>query len=295
VSPKTAERYGDLLRLHVRPHIGGVPVQKLQAVHLAELYAKLSREGKKPARKTDDTGLTIGLAARTVGHVHRVLHKVLAVGVEWGVLHRNPADLAKPPKVEDTKIEILVEDQARVVLQELRSEPLYTFVFTAFATSMRRGELLALRWRDIDLDRRRIRVEQSLEQTTGGLRFKPPKTRYGRRSITIPVSEVDELRQHWKVQQELRLALGLGKPPDDALVFPNSDGTPRSPNAVTKAWAQAVVTHKLPHVSLHALRHTHASQLITSDVLTISRRLGHGSPTITLHPGGLWTPVRQHR
>ena len=213
-----------------------------------------------------------------------MLHKVLAVGAEWGVRQRNPADLAKPPKVEETEIEILAEDQARAVLQELKSEPLYTFVFTAFATGLRRSEALALRWCDIDLDRRTIRVEQSLEQTKGGLRFKPPKTRYGRRAITIPVSVVDELRRHWKAQQELRLALGLGKPPDDALVFPNSDGMPRSPNAVTKAWAQAVVTHKLPQVSLHALRHTRASQLIASglDVLTISRRLGHGSPAITL-------------
>jgi integrase len=95
---------------------------------------------------------------------------------------------------------------------------------------------------------------------------------------------VAQLRLHWKEQQELRLKLGLGKSPDDALVFGNPDGSPQSPNAVTKAWAAAVTKHKLPRVSLHALRHTHASQLIASnmDVLTISRRLGHGSPTITL-------------
>ena len=146
---------------------------------------------------------------------------------------------------------------------------------------MRRGETLALRWSDVALDKGNLRVEQSLEQTRAGLRFKAPKTKSGRRSIALPESVVAQLRLHWKEQQELRLKLGLGKAPDDALVFPNADGSPQSPNAVSKAWARAITVHKLPRVSLHALRHTHASQLIASgmDILTISRRLGHGSPT----------------
>lgn len=275
VSPKTMERYGDLLRIHVRPHIGAAKIQKLQAVQLAELYARLLREGLGPDR---------GLSARTVGHVHRCLHKALAVAVEWGVLQRNPADLAKPPKVESTEIAILEEDQAREVLQKLRDDPLYTFVFLGLTTGMRRGEALALRWSDVDLKKGSLRVEQSLEQTRAGLRFKAPKTKSGRRSIALPELVVAQLRLHWKGQQELRLKLGLGKAPDDALVFPSHDGAPQSPNAVTKAWAHAVAAHKLPRVTLHGLRHSHASQLIASnmDVLTISRRLGHGSPTITL-------------
>ena len=133
-------------------------------------------------------------------------------------------------------------------------------------------------------DGARIRVEQSLEETKSGLRFKPPKTKYGRRTIALASSVVAELRLHWKQQQEQRLRLGTGKIPDDGLVLPRWDGSPRSPNSVTKEWIRAVRELKLPSISLHALRHTHASQLIASgmDVLTISRRLGHGSPTITL-------------
>jgi len=133
-------------------------------------------------------------------------------------------------------------------------------------------------------DGARIRVEQSLEETKSGLRFKPPKTKYGRRTIALASSVVAELRLHWKRQQEQRLRLGTGKIPDDGLALPRWDGSPRSPNSVTKEWIRAVRELKLPSISLHALRHTHASQLIASgmDVLTISRRLGHGSPTITL-------------
>ena len=113
----------------------------------------------------------------------------------------------------------------------------------------------------------------------------PPKTKHGRRIIALAASVVAELRLHWKRQQEQRLRLGMGKTPDDGLVLSRWDGAPRSPNSVTKEWSRALAELGLPAVSLHALRHTHASQLIDSgmDVVTISRRLGHSSPTITLN------------
>jgi integrase len=129
-----------------------------------------------------------------------------------------------------------------------------------------------------------LKVERALEQTKrGGLVFKPPKTRYGRRTITLPPSTVTELRAHRKAQAEQRLALGLGKAPEDALVFATWDGSTRSPNALTKEWSKAMQAASL-EATFHSLRHTHASTLIASglDVLTISRRLGHGSPAITL-------------
>jgi integrase len=276
VSPKTLERYQELIRCHVRPHLGNAKLQKLRAVNFAELYAKLLREGRGPG---------VGLSPRTVGHVHRVLHRALGHAMQWGLITANPVDGITPPKVETTEIEILTEDQARDVLQKLRGSELYPVVLLGLSTGMRRGEMLALRWKDVDLEGGRLRVEQSLEQTkVGGLRFKSPKTKHGRRQIALAAFVIAELRIRWKAQQEQRLKLGVGKAPGDALVFGNWDGSPRSPNAVTKAWTQAVSTNKLPRVSLHALRHTHASQLIASgmDVLTVSRRLGHGSPMITL-------------
>ncbi len=272
VSPKTLERYRELLRVHVRPRLAALPTQKLQPVHLAELYAKLLNEQHR--------------APRTVGHVHRVLHKALAVAMEWGVVSRNVASVVRPPKVSgDAEIEILDEDQVRLILQRLRDRPLYMIALLGISTGMRRGELLALRWRDVDFDGAILRVEQSLEQTKAGLRFKAPKTKHGRRAIALAPSLVAELRRHRKNQLEERLRLGMGKIPDDGLVLARWDGNPRSPNATTKEWTRALAEFGLPAVSLHALRHTHASQLIASglDVLTISRRLGHGSPSITLN------------
>ncbi|MGA7676440.1 MAG: site-specific integrase [Rhizomicrobium sp.] len=274
VSPKTLERYSGLLHKQVIPNIGMARIQRLRPVDLTELYAKLLREGRAADR---------GLSARTVTHVHRVIHRALGHAARWGVVQANVAALVDPPRVASAEIEILSADAIKAILAKLRGRTLRPIVLMALGTGARRGELLALRWQDIDLDRAVARIERSLEQTKAGLRFKEPKTRHGRRSIALPAYLVAELRTHWRAQQELNLAMGAGKLAPDALVFPTFNGKPRSPNAVTKEWS---VASKAAGVSatFHALRHTHASQLIASglDVLTISRRLGHGSPTVTL-------------
>jgi integrase len=174
---------------------------------------------------------------------------------------------------------------ALALVERLRGHPLYMLASLALATGMRRNEMLALRWRDVDLDAGRLTIEQSLEQTRAhGIRIKAPKTRKGRRTISLPAHTVAELREHWRAQQEQRLALGVGRAPADSPVLASFDGKPQSPNAITKAWPVALAKIGAPAVTLHSLRHTHASMLIASgvDILTISRRLGHSSPTITL-------------
>src|ERR1700722_18988737 len=155
----------------------------------------------------------------------------------------------------------------------------------ALGSGARRGELLALRWDDVDLATGSMRIERSLEQTTAGLRFKSPKTRRSRRTITLPASAVEALRIHRRKQMEWRLAAGLGKILPDTLVFSRFDGGATPPAALSRDWGNFVRAHKeFPPVSFHALRHTHASALIASglDVLTISRRLGHSSAMVTL-------------
>ena len=245
------------------------PLQKLRAADLQGVYAAMAQEG---------------LADRTRLHLHRVTHTMLKHAAQWGAVARNVASMVDAPRVKSREVEILAPAQLQTVLETLRGRALYPIVATALGTGLRRGELLALRWQDVDLDRAHLRVERTLEQTKrGGLLFKAPKTKYGRRLVTLPTSTVTLLREHRKAQLELRMALGLGKASDDALVFPNWDGSIRSPNGVTKEWALAMRKAGLK-ATLHSLRHTHASTLIASglNVLTISRRLGHGSPAITL-------------
>jgi integrase len=148
----------------------------------------------------------------------------------------------------------------------------------------RRGELLAIRLTDIDLDRASLSIERSLEQTKAGLRFKPPKTACGRRTISLPPSAVTVLCEHRRRQLELRLALGLGRAEPETLLFSEPDGSPMAPDKLSWRWRNTCVSLKLPRVSFHALRHTHASMLIASglDVVAISRRLGHANPNVTL-------------
>src|SRR5262245_31914602 len=133
-----------------------------------------------------------------------------------------------------------------------------------------------------------LRVEQALEQTRrGGLVFRQPKTRHGRRTVMLAPSTVAVLREHRKAQQGQRLFFGLGKAPADALVFTSLDGSPYLPSTLTLQWRRAMQAAGLK-ATLHSLRHTHASTLIAAglDVLTVSRRLGHGTPAITLNVYG---------
>jgi integrase len=267
VSLRTAERYGAIATLHIAPHLGQLPIQSLRPAHLADLY----------------TRLTTTLAARTVGHVHKMLHRALGHAAQWGIVQTNVASLVSPPRVNAAEIEILRESEIPDLLDKLRGGSLYLIAVLGLGTGLRRGEMLALRWQDVDLAGGRLRVERSLEQTkVGGLQFKAPKTRAGKRFVALPPSVIAELRAHRTAQQEQRLALGLGRAPDDALVLARWDGRPH-PSSVSREWAERMARLGFK-ITLHALRHTHASQLIAArmDVLTISRRLGHASPVITL-------------
>lgn len=161
---------------------------------------------------------------------------------------------------------------------------LYPVVALALATGMRRGELLGLQWGDIDLDAATLRVERSVEETRARLRLKSPKTRRGRRNITLPADTVAMLRAHKIKMLEFRLALSMGNIGPSTLVFGTVDGELMRPRNLTKAWWRTRTAMKLPAVSFHAFRHSHASMLIRAgvDVLTISRRLGHAQASITL-------------
>jgi integrase len=233
------------------------------------------------------TLIKAGLSARTVGHAHRVLSRVLRRAVENSTLARNVAAIRKPPKVEQREVEILSADQIKIVLNGLADHPLHPIAVLALATGARRGELLALKWTDVDLDRGTVRIERSLEETKAGLRIKPPKTKRGRRSVRIASDAVAVLKAHLKQQRELRLRLeGQGGQP--TLLFSTIDGDLLSPDNLSRDWRRIVTARKLPRVSFHALRHTHASVLISLgwDVLKVSRRLGHDKPSTTLNVYG---------
>jgi integrase len=274
-SLKTAERYRQLARDQVYPHLGNIVLQKLKPPHVEQWHKTLLERGGKTGKS---------LAPQTVVNAHKVLHRGLERGVEQEVLSRNVASRISPPEVEDEEVEILEVGELAIVLQALDGHILRPFVDLDLATGMRRGELLALAWSVMDLDACTAEVTRSLEETEWGLRFKPPKTKAARRTLTFPTSTAGVLREHRRKQLEQRVALGLGKLSKDALVFCNPDGTPLAPSWLTYTWRNTCNSLKLPKVTFHALRHTHASVLIAAgfDVVTVSKRMGHKNPSITL-------------
>ena len=155
---------------------------------------------------------------------------------------------------------------------------------TATHTGVRRGEIAALRWSDVDLEAAIVRIERSLEETKETLREKLPKTAAGRRTVSLPAFVVTALRDLRRRQLELRMALGIGGPPADAPVFGDIEGNWTAPHLISNRWRRAVKNRKLRPVRFHALRHTHASALINAglDVVAVSHRLEHASPALTL-------------
>jgi integrase len=268
-SPKTLERYGQLAERQIIPHLGAHKLQRLAPEHVQLWHGTLLKEGLSP---------------RTVVHAHRVFQLALQTAVKNGTLARNVAAVHKPPKVEQTEIEILSPDQVADTLARLEGHALFPIASLALDSGMRRGELLGLQWGDVDLDGGTLRVERSIEETKAGLRIKPPKTKRGRRNIALPAETVAMLRAHKVKTMELRLALGMGNITPETWVFSTADGKPLSPDNLSRDWRRVCIARGLPRVSFHALRHTHASVLIRAgvDILTISRRLGHSKPSVTL-------------
>jgi integrase len=263
------ERYGELAEWQIIPHLGATKLQKLRPEAIRQWHNIL---------------LGQGLKARTVGHAHRLLRLVLGYAVKNGTLARNVVPVHAPPKVEAPEIEILEPDQVKTVLAALDGHKLLPIVSLALASGMRRGELLALQWSVIDLDRAALRVERSVEETGAGLRIKEPKSKRGRRTITLSSDAVAMLRAHKVKMLELRLTLGMGNITPDTLVFSNIEGGLMSPDNLSADWNRFVKKRNLPRVSFHALRHTHVSLLISQgiDILAISRRIGHSRASTTL-------------
>jgi integrase len=279
VSAKTAERYRELVENQIVPHIGAKQVQKLKPLDIEAWHTTLKNSGRKGGKG--------GISNRTIGHAHRVLSKALREAARHDLVLKNVAAEEGAPKVDSDEMLILTPEQLAELPDKLAGRPIRPRAITAVYTGMRRGELLALRWRNLDLDAKVIKVREALEETKKlGVRFKSTKTKNGRRDISLPDIVVETLREHRKAELELRFALGLGKLEPDALVFPETPdgGRPISPGSFSAEWRDVADAIGLAGVPLHSLRHTHASQLIDEgvDVVTISKRLGHASPAITL-------------
>lgn len=275
VSARTAQRYRQLIENQIIPSLGAIKLQKLRRLDIETWHTALRTSGRKRGSG--------GVSTRTIGHAHRVLSKALSDAAKDDLITKNVCKIEPAPKVENKELRILLKDEIATLVEAMWEHPMGPIAILGLFTRMRLGEILALRW--CNVEQGVIFVREALEETREhGIRVKPPKTKRGRRHITLPSIVVDTLRDHRRRQLELRMQLGLGKPSESAFAFPTADGAPQSPSAVSRAWGLAAAALGMPDVTFHSLRHTHASALIDAgvDVVTISTRLGHASPTITL-------------
>jgi integrase len=265
--PKCVETYGHLGR-HLIAEIGSQPIAQIRGGDLNRAYRHV---------------VDIGLSMRTARHVHMLARRIFLHALKVGDIKRDPTAEIDAPKAPRKEALALRTEEIAAMLAGLHGI-MRTIAVVGLGTGIRRGELCALRWADIDLKVGTLTVKRSYEETRGsGLRLKEPKTAAGRRTISLAPSVVACLQEHRKQQLEHRMRLGQGKPNDDALVFPGDDDRPWKPDLLTDTFSRAMASIGLPH-RLHSLRHTHASMLIAAgmDILTISRRLGHTSATMTL-------------
>jgi integrase len=268
VRENTYERYEQLVRNHITPSLGSMKLRSLTPMHLQGLYRK----------KLDS-----GLAPRTVQYIHATLHKALKQALRWGHVARNVAEAVDRPKLTKKEIQPLDREQAQAFLEAARVDRLEALYVLAVSAGLRQGELLGLKWDDIDFGRGTLQVRRSLSRTKDGTKFVPPKSAKSRRSITLTASAVEALKRHRAVQDEEKLGTAWE---EEGLVFPNDSGRPMRPWILAKGSFKKILARAgLPEKTrFHDLRHTCATLLLSKGVhpKIVQELLGHSTISITL-------------
>ena len=271
VKATTFERYEQITRLHLKPALGRVKLKALTPAHVRGLYREKQQAG---------------LSARTVRYIHTALHKALKQAVMDGLIPRNATEAVKPPQPTREEMRPLTPEQAKLLLQVAhesgdRLEALYVL---AIHTGLRQGELLGLKWDDVDLDDGSLQVRRTLAITKNGFVFTSPKTSGSRRSVKLTRRATEALRSHLERQLgEIDRVGSLWS--ENGLIFASETGEPLDRRAVTKLKFKPLLKRAgLPEIRFHDLRHTCATLLLTRNVnpKIVSEMLGHSTIAITL-------------
>jgi integrase len=279
-SPKTAERSRELGKYATRL-FGEAPLDQLTQESLKLYMNRLLDHG---GRVTKQHPLGKPLAPKTVQHIAFLIQGCLELAVDWDYLGRNPMRKIKKPRVPRRRPKVVDRAGFDTLLRKAAGTSVYPVIVLAMATGMRRGELLALRWTDLDWDRGTIEVCKSLEETRAGLRVKLPKSGEPRKHpLPLPAKVLDVLRDHRREQDHHRELYGSDYASLN-LIFARPDGYYYNPDKLGRRIVAAMKSAGLSGVSLHSLRHSHTSELLSrgAPITAVSERLGHASPNVTL-------------
>ena len=279
IRTSTYSSYKSIVEQHLVPGLGRNTVAKLSP---ADVQAFLNQKSAS------------GLSPRRVQYIHAVLRRALVTGEKWGHVSRNVAKLADPPRVTRKEIRPLTPEQAGVLIESSADDRLHAIYVTALGTGLRQGELLGLRWDDLDLDAKRLTVRHTLARVGGELVLLEPKTERSRRTIALPWVVVSALRGHSTRQKMDRLLAG-SRWVDSGHVFTTTNGTPLDAATVTRAFQRALAHAGLPHCRFHDLRHAAATFLLAQGFTLedVKNLLGHSSIVLTSNTYGHVLEQRQ--
>jgi integrase len=266
--PQTVSQYRWLVKKHILPLMGKMRLQDIQPAHLKQFYLSKKEEGR---------------GARTVQVIHAVMHDILNKAVKEGILGRNPADAVERPQVEQTERKILTEEQTRQLIIATAGTRYSTLIYLALTTGMREGELLGLKWPDVDWTKGQLHVQRQLQQKrVGGTILIPPKTKAGIRHIKVGPETLNRLAVH-REQQELEKEAKKAQWEENDLIFPNTFGRPMHKKNMYDDYQRLLSENGLPRITFHALRHTSLSFLLDmgTPVNTVQKRAGHSRASVT--------------
>lgn len=279
IRDSTYASYKGIVELHLVPGLGRIPLAKLTP---AEVQSFLNAK------------LAAGLSPRRVQYIHAVLRRALVTAERWGLASRNVARLVDPPRVRHREITPLTPEQARRLIETSTEDRYRAIWITALGTGLRQGELLGLRWDDVDLKAGRLRVRHTLANVGGTLTLLEPKTDRSRRLVVLPRVVRVELRAHRTRQKEDRLLAG-SRWTDSGHVFATMLGRPHHAATITRAFQDALDRAKLPDVRFHDLRHSAATFLLSQGFTLedVKNLLGHSSIVLTSNTYGHVLEQRQ--
>jgi len=275
--PSTWDSYRRTIEQHVIPALGGTHLQQLSAHQLDRFYADKLASGRVDGSR--------GLAPKTVRNMHNLLHKALKDAERKQLVGRNVASSADPPRQHHRTVDTAqtwTPAEIRVFLDAIRPHRLFAAYLLAVTTGMRRGEVLGLRWADVDFDRKRASIRQTVVSVAYEIQLSSPKTSKGRRAIALDDGTLAALKSHRSSQTRERLLVGSPYKDQD-LVFAREDGAAVHPDFFSQTFERTVAKVDVPRIRLHDLRHTHATLGLAAGIppKVMSERLGHATVAFT--------------
>ena len=269
VRPSSHQTYRGYIDHHIAPNIGDLPLEKLTTMDLQKLYRKLLNKGR--VDRVEAKQQPKGLSAKTVRNINQVISSAMDFAVAQKIIPENPCKAVALPKVEHREMQTIPAEQLQAFLQEAKATGVYEMYYIALATGLRRGELLGLKWTDIDWKNGIIKVRRQVARVDGQIVEAPLKTKNSYRAVTISQQAIEVLKQ----QKETT---------NDQYVFPSPNGGPISPDSVNNMLKRVLARAGIPKVRFHDLRHTFATIALQNgvDIKTVSGMLGHFSAGFTL-------------